>query len=485
MFIPKHKLNKFYIPASIFLLVILAIYLPLKLLKYYDNSFVHNINFYTLTLFTITISSSLFLFYKFDFKNKIVFSSLFFVLFTFASFSYYFTLPDECHDCKGDVEVGKLSREMGLTNFIKDYNNPVLYSIKKDPYRYKRLLKYDSLLGLHYKEKVDNIKNDTLNNGRYSDMVLFRTAQHSPFLYCIIGVWQSLFGGEYFSHVKLEFIIAILYLCSMFIFLGLFYKKDEFKDKLSIMLILILTPAFLIQATRPKNDLLLGIFAIWTIFFLLKNKKEGINIFDIATGICLSFAVLSKFTSLTLFLPVILYYLISFKYRAISKFIVLLICFFILPLTLYAVFKYDMLLNIISGSIMQTMHNYQNDFIEMLLRRFFLEQYILGIPFIVLSFAYLLQFRRYLFNRDILIPYIFICFFFSYFFTLWGSEVARHLTGYLPLAIPMIVIIYKNCSEQKKLLFATAILLLMNNYLIFLNRYTEMNTLKKIHWSFW
>lgn len=483
--LPKHKLDKSYIYASIFLLLLSSIYLPLKLLKHYNYNFTLDFNFYSLIIFSLSIYFLIAIFNKIKINSKPIFLSLFIFLFTLTAFSYYFTLPEECHDCKGDIFVGTLAKDMGLIDFIKEYDSPMLYSIKKDSYKSQRLLKYDKLLGLNYKEKVDNFKNDVPSDARYSVTALFRTTKHSPLLFCIIGAWQFFFGDEYSSHIMLAFTIAISYLFSMYILLGLFYNKDKFKDKLSVLFILILSPAFLIQATRPKNDLLVGIFVTWTLFFLLKNKHKTINIFDFITGLFLSISVLAKFSALALFLPITLYYLISFRFMAIPKLIILLACSLIIPLTLYTVFRYDMLLNIISGSLEQTIYNYQNVFIEMFVRRFLFEQYILGIPLLVMLFVYMFQYKSFFFRRELLLAFTFTIFFFSFFITLWGSEVARHLTGYIPFIIPMVVIIYDSCSEKKKIILASGLLLLINNYLILINRYVDLNTLDKIYWSFW
>ncbi|MBI4843120.1 MAG: hypothetical protein HY809_02195 [Nitrospirae bacterium] len=482
---PSHKTDKLYLPVSIILLLLSAIYLSCKFFKRYEPDFIYGLDFLALTVFSISTGLLILLFYKFDKNRKRLFILIFVILFTVTAFSYYFTLPEKCIDCAGDITVGALARKTGMMNFIKDYNKPALYQIKHDSNRYRRFLKYDDLLKLHYKEDIDKIPDDASGDERFSNMAVFRTSKHSPFWFCIIGFWQALFGEAYLSHVILGFLTAVLYLFSLYIFLGLFYGNDNFKDKLSIIFLYLLLPAFLIQATRPKNDLLVGIFITWTLYFLFKNKKEGINMYDITAGACLSFAVISKFTSLTIFLPVIMFYLMTFRYKAIPKLTVLLSTFLVIPLSLYYLFEYDMLLNIISGSVEQTIYNYQNVFIEMFVRRFLFEQYYLGIPFLVLTFIFLIKYRTAFFHSEISIPYLFVSFFYGYFFILWGSEVARHLTGYLPLSVPMTAVIYNHCKEKEKLILTAGILLLINNYLILLDRYIDLNTLYKIRWSFW
>ena len=54
-------------------------------------------------------------------------------------------------------------------------------------------------------------------------------------------------------------------------------------------------------------------------------------------------------------------------------------------------------------------------------------------------------------------------------FVFWANGVARFWIGFLPLTIPLVVYIYQNCEEKRKMVFLTSIFLVINNLLILIH----------------
>jgi hypothetical protein len=366
--------------------------------------------------------------------------------------------------------VGKRIREIGVVSFLQNYHKPTLYNIKQNTQAYEKFLQYENKLKLNYKKLFNNIENKPQNK------IAVRISRHPPLWFCTIGLWQTFFGDSYFSHRILEKLVAIFYLVSLYVFLGLFFKQEEYRSKLLILFIVLLVPTFLIQAIRPKTDLVLGAFVTWIMFFLLKNNKNNINHNDLFVGFFYSTAALFKLTSLTLLLPISLYYLISFKHKAIPKLFVVLLSFSVFPLLLYAIFEYDMILNILTGRVYHSIIIAKRSIsaTDYIVRTLLYGQYYLGIPFVILLITHISKVRRYLARKEVLTSYLFIVFFYMLFFILWGANVPRHLAGYLPLTIPLLVHVYNNCYEKNKMLLSTIIFLLISNLLILINRYVNM-----------
>lgn len=467
---PMYRLSKLYIPTTIFLLFIYFVRHCYKFFKYLIEGrldFLYGFNFPSLFVFLASVTLLILLLYKFKLKNKNVFLVLFFTISTSVIFSYDFSLPTFWADALGDIKVGRNYREQGFVSFLNNYHKPTLHKIKKDPQQYEKFMQYDSKLKLNYKRRFDNVEiSDT--------EMLPRINKHPPSWFCIIGLWQTYFGDSYLSHKILAKVVAILYLVSFYFFLGLFFKKEEYKSKLLILSIILLLPTFLEQAIPPKNDLILGVFVTWVMYFLLKNKKNNINYNDLLVGLFYSMAILFKFTSLSLSLPIFLYYIISFKYKAIPKLFIVLLSFSVFPLLLYTVFEYDMILNILTGRVEQGVRNLSEP-IKYNIKAALLGQYLIGIPFVLLLIMHIIKIRKYLSLNETVISYLFFTSFYMMYLILYGSDLPRHLVGYLPLTIPLLVHIFKNCEERRKMLLSTSLFLIVNSLIIFIYRYILIN----------
>lgn len=476
MAIPKYKLSRLYIYSSTASLFILLGHYIQKFLKYYDGNLTDHFNLYGFTVFLASIILLMVLLVKFKTKNKAAFLLLFFILASSAIFSYNFINPSVCADCKSNIVVAKRFHEQGLASFLKNYNKPTLYKIKKSPELYNKFLDYDDKLGFNYVKLLHNIENEspdiTLSDDRKgSNVIRIMTGNYSPLLFCVLGLLDIFTGESYFSQIIIPAnSLALLCLFSLYYFLGLFYKKEEYRDKLSILFIIMLLPIFFHQATQSTSVLMLAALVIWMLFFLLKNTGKEVNYKDLAAGLLYSIAVLSKFTALTLMLPITVFYLIRFKTRAIPKFIVFLLSFAAFPSLLYAIFEYDMILNIINGTVAEfSLISSRGKSISASLWLILHDPYIFGVPFILLLIIHMPKIRKYINQNESLITYMFFSIFPLLFYMFWRSWISRHWLGFIVLLIPLFVHIYNNCAEKNKMILSTSIFLLISNILILVN----------------
>ncbi len=473
MDIAKYRLSKLYIYATVTSLFILLGYYYYKYLKDYDEKFAHEFNFLALIIFLSSVVLLILLFCEFKVKNKIVFYLIFFILTSSTIFSYDFINPTVCGDCASNILVGKRFRQQGIVSFLKNYHKPSLYKIKKSPQIYERFLQYNNQFRFNYKRLFNNIENEPpdvvlSDNTDESVRINYRIGKHSPLWFCVLGLWETFAGDSYFSQVIIPAnLVTILYLSSLHVFLGLFFKREEYRNKLMIIVMVLLLPAFLQQVAQTNSDLILGTIVTWVIFFLLKSDNEKISSNDFLVGFCYSIAVLIKFTSLTLLLPIALFYLIRFKFKAIPKLLVFLLSFSLFPILLCTLFEYDMILNILTGkaeeSVIQA--NIATSALHFFAWFILYNQYHFGIPFVLLLITHIAKLNQYLTRKEFLISYMFIAFFFMLCFLLW-EDLPRLWLGFIPLTIPFLVNVYKKCEEKIKMFLLTGIFLLINNLLI-------------------
>ncbi|MEM3000926.1 MAG: glycosyltransferase family 39 protein [Candidatus Nitrosocaldus sp.] len=374
-----------------------------------------------------------------------------------------------------NILVGRRLKEQGFVNFLKNYHKPTLYKFKKRPELYQKLINYDNKFHLGYKKRLDIIEKEppdvTLSDNREgTEAINWRIGKHSPFWFGIIWFIDSITGENYFFKVVIPAnIIAILYLVSVYRFVGLFYRDDEYKDKLFIPFIFLLSPAFLTQASQTTNDLALGILVIWLFLLLLKNNEHRITYKDLLSGFLYSIAVLCKFTSLALIPIIVLFYLIRFKRYGISKLLIFFLCFSILPLLLYITFNYDIILNILTGSIEEFTLKSRvikgKSIIETFLWYVFLEIYNFGIPIVLLLILHILRIRKYITQNEMLTTCLLAGYFLVLPYFFWGGGVSRHWLGFAPLIVSALTYIYKNSVVKNKVFLSTIILLLINNLL--------------------
>jgi len=474
----KYRLNNSYIYGTIILLMILAVYYYHRFLKYYDRDFIIEFNLSALMIFMVSGLMMVFALHALK-RGKVILLSSFSVLALIIILSHDFIVPYVCSDCKMNILVGKRFQEQGLAQFLRNYHKPTLYKIRRSPVLYEKFLLYDDILGLNYRRLMENIEDEPSNiilseDTQESRSINWRIGKHSPLWFILIGLIEPFTGRGYFHKIIIPAnLVAILYLLSLYLFLGLFYKGDEYREKLSILSFTLLMPSFLTTASQITNDLALGFLLTWVFYFLLKNNRAKVHIYDAITGLLYSLAVLCKFTSLTMIPLITILYMVRFRARAIPKLGVVFLCFGTLPVILYIGFGYDMILNVITGSV----EEYTLKAIKagtILNPRTFAwyilyELYHFGIPIVALLFTHIHKIKYYVTHQEWLISYIFIAFFWVLPLLLWGSGVSRHLLGFLPLMMPLLAHIYKNCDNKERMLLSTVIFLLVNNLLVLIH----------------
>lgn len=478
----KYRLSKYYIWITTSSLIISSLYYIYKFKKYFDPNHLFEFSLLSLLVFFLSITLMLLLLFKVDLKNRTTYLIIFFIIGSSIMISYDFIVPSiekDCRgtDCEGSLMVTERLRTMGSARFLEHYSKPTLYQIATSPERLERLSGYDKMLKLGYMDLLVDIENyppDILlsEDTTESRLINYKISKHSPMFFYVIAVWQSLIGGGYFSYIVLSNMIALLYLLSLYALLGLFFTKEEYRSKVLILFLVMLLPIFLELSGFLSNDLIIGIFISWMVFFLIKNNKENINRNDLLIGLLYSAAVLFKFTTLTLFLGIAIYYIVYVGlYKAVPKLIVVLLCAAVMPLLLYGVFGYDMLLNIITGTI-ETSLDFtarEGSILRKVLWYGVHEAYVFGIPFVILLFTHLLKVKRYITRNEVLISYLGIAFICLVALVLWHAYWGRLVVGFLPFMIPLFVHIYKNCAEQKKMILSTYVLLFVNSLLIIVN----------------
>ncbi len=281
-----YKLSKLYIYSTSISLIILFGYYSHRFLKYYDKDIANHFSYISLIIFSTSIILLMLLFIKFQIKNKIIFLLLFFVLTSSTILSYDFINPTVCTDCESFVMVGKRYREQGLFSFLKNYHKPPLYRFKESPQLYNKFLQYSNKLGLNYKPLFNNIENEppdiTLSDNRKkAGIINFSINYYSPLWFLFIGLWDTFSVEGYFPQIIIPAnLIGITFLVSLYFFLGIFYKKEEYRNKLFILFVVLLLPTFFQQVVQNKTVLFLGITVTWLLFFLLKNTENEFNYKD-------------------------------------------------------------------------------------------------------------------------------------------------------------------------------------------------------------
>ena len=445
----KFKLSRLFLPSALFSQVLLLLYYCFKFYKAFRQGrldFAYGFDFASLAVFIIAVILVLLLLYRLRSGSRGVLVTLFFILSAVVMLSYDFSLPSIWPDALEDIKVGRSARDQGCSDFLRDYHTQSLMRIKQDPLSRRMFMEYAGKLRLDYEPLLDDLEFD-----ESEEIARTRAFLHPPLWFCVLGIWQTHFGDSHLSHRVLEKIVAILYLLSLYVLLGVFLKGADLKKRLSLLFLFVLLPVFMNSAVSPKNDLILGIFVTWTLYFLFKNKSQSICIHDVMVGVAYSLAALSKLTSLTMIVPILIYYLVEFRHRSILKLIVMLLCFAALPLVLHMAYGYDMILNIITGRVSQVETKLGITFAQNIGIIVLYGQYSIGIPFVLLLLTHMGKVKSFLTRDAAVIAYSFLAFFYMYFVILYGSHVYKNLGAYLPLTVPILVHIYLNTDEKRKM----------------------------------
>lgn len=458
------------------LLILLSLYYIYKFKKYYDASYDPEFNFLGLALFILSITLMLFLLLNDWIKYKVAYIFLFFTIGSAIILSSDLMRPGICNDCAGNIEVAKSIRNAGLASFLMHYHDLPLYVINNSPSKRERFVKYDIILKLNYKNYLLDIEKKPLDAifsyDKKSTFINHRISKHPPLWFCVIFLWQSLFSDSYYSHVVLSNLIAVLYLASLYALLGVFLLEDEYRNKLKIVFLVLLLPIFLNISGYLTNDMVVGIFAIWLVFYVMTNNSENINKNDCLAGIIYSVSVLFKFTMLPLLTLIVIYYMVHFRFRnAVIKLITFVLCASILPLLSYVIFNYNMILNLMTTVTEESsvIAERKGTIINIILWYGFHEMYGFGMPLILLLATHFFKVREYLTGNEVVMSLVYIAFFLSAGILFRYSYWSRIFIGYLPFIIPLLTHVYHHCGEKKKLLLTTCIFLAVNNLLVIMH----------------
>jgi len=465
-----------YIVITSLLSLLLAVYYGYELIMNQEamvNSI--GINLVGAVVFLITAILILILIFTEIVKKKVV--VIYFSLTVIVLFSYDYILPNEWSDSVGNRRVAIAYNEIGVQKFVKNYHYLGISFLRSDSTYNESLNEflenYSPLLPIKTPSTPTDLELESVR--------LSRIAKHPPTWFIIMGSWQKIFGGSDFSFKLLIKIITLLYYLSAFIVLKSLYEKANNKQILQILTVFAFLPTFLMQSLVPKTDILLGLISIWILYFLMKNRSSKININDLIVGLVFSAAILTKFTSIIIVIPIIVFYLIKYSYKSVPKLCVAGISTLIIPLILYLIFDYNVLLNILTGKAEQTIKVDERvpSAIGYIIDIVLYGQFRVGIPYVILMLVFIFK-RQVISEKNYSIALMFLAFVFSVFFILWGSNIPRHIIGFIPFTLLLLVYIHRNFQDSRKLFLYTNILLLINIVLSIINRYSYINMLKDI-----
>ncbi|MCD8480089.1 MAG: hypothetical protein LRZ88_07595 [Candidatus Cloacimonetes bacterium] len=223
-----------------------------------------------------------------------------------------------------------------------------------------------------------------------------------------------------------------------------------------------LMPALLLASQAPRNDLPLGIVSALIAMLLMhiagSDKLPWWK--HLLLGLLSFLAIHAKFTALLIALPVLAIYFYRYRLQAFKYLLLVAIPVILIPILLYLITGYDMLLNIITGRIVQDAWIAENTSTwSFITQRVLFGQFRIGLPLMLLALFALPQVVKRKEQRPQLILFIF---YLSSFFLLWGSSIDRHQIGFLPFAVPLISLAI---AQYQKLLKPILILLLLYNLL--------------------
>lgn len=366
--------------------------------------------------------------------------------------AYDLSAPEAWVDAKGDVETAQQWREMGTRAFIAQYHRQTASEILQSEPARQSLAAYAKLLPFYPVQArlAAELK-------PYSSIQHNRSQHHPPLFFGLLAAWMQL-SASLLSLKIFAKVLLLLYLIAIYCLL-----RQLLKDKslaLQITLAVGLMPALLYASQAPKNDLLLGIWtAMITLCLLRIVKVDKVSAWlHLLLGLLCTLAVLSKFTALILALPVLTIYLYRYGLQSYKYLPLVALPCLAIPILIYYTTAYDLLLNIITGRVIQDLWVAENiDAGRFIVQRLLFGQFRVGLPILILVlFTLPLAIRNKGYRPQIIL-------FASYaavFILLWGSSVERHQIGFLPLAIPLIGLAF---SQYQRLRHSILILLLLYN----------------------
>ena len=399
-----------------------------------------------------------------------------FVLILSSIFFYDLILPEEWLDAKGDVLTSEKVIKVGAPTYLREYHIQSLQEISNNENTLKSFHDYNKLIPfVNYDQILEKALNQECFKVEYN-----RSMHHPPTWFIVLGYWQQWFGNSALSFKVLSKLVALIFLLLIYFFVVRFLKLDR-NISLLLVTMISLTPRFLIECETPKSDLFFGVFVILLMIQLFRLNKTSktrlkFEFQDINIGIFLAMAILVKFTGLLLVLPVIAIYLINYKIAGILRLIVVFLGFLILPVLLYFIFDYDIILNIVTGRSKQDFYIY-NQALNLPLFGFFVNGilygfYYVGIPIIIfVALRTGINIKEFI-KSERINEFVYLLFYFSIFFLLWRSQVSRHQISFFIFLVPIFATLLSDYKGWRRIinmmlifLFAFDILFLINSYL--------------------
>jgi len=377
-----------------------------------------------------------------------------FILYLALLFAYDFSVAEAWIDAKGDVETAQELREQGLTQFLKSYHHQTAHEILHSEAGQKGLVQYAKLLSFYPLEQRLNALDQS-----HKRLENNRRQHHPPSFFVILATWMGVSDSLLSIKVFAKFML-LLYLLVLWLML-----RNLLKDQwlaLSGALAMGLMPALLLASQAPRNDLPFGIVSALIAMLLIHIARSEKVPWSkhLLLGVLCFLAINAKFTALLIALPVLAIYFYRYRLQAFKYLLLVAIPVILIPILLYLITGYDMLLNIITGRIVQDAWIAENTSTwSFITQRVLFGQFRIGLPLMLLVLFTLPQVVKRKEQRPQLILFIF---YLSSFFLLWGSSIDRHQIGFLPFAVPLISLAL---AQYQKLLKPILILLLLYNLL--------------------
>jgi len=247
-----------------------------------------------------------------------------------------------CTDAKGNYNLALLIADRGPVYYMSNYHtlqdvwSPELQSHIVDSFESLGIESWTDGLALNVDENLD---------ADYVGGDYIRSAIHPPLLPLYYSLFIFAFGPSSFEAIQFavaQWILVALIPIVMYLLLRKYFSKET---SLKTAFIFMLVPVLLIYTATPVQETVMPLmFLLCTYLFLTAVEKKS-NRLLVITGVLVSITSLIKFTGLVLFIPFLIVILWKFKTRFIPRAAYFLVSSAILPLILFLVFNYNILLN--------------------------------------------------------------------------------------------------------------------------------------------
>jgi hypothetical protein len=387
-------------------------------------------------------------------------------LFLLLLFAYDSAAPEAWIDARGDWETSRRFVPESFTQSMNNYSASSAAMILEDSDAMKRIEAYARLVPFYpVQERMQQV-------GKGAQVFQNdRTAHHPPLFFALTGLWLS-FGDSLWGMKIYAKAMLLIYLFLIYKLVRMVLKNSP--ESLWISLAVVLSPALIYATQAPKNDILLGIFSSMLMLILMKRGGRRDVLTHMGVGLAAALCVFTKFTALLIMLPLIALYIYWYRWKALPYLLLAALPALALAGSMYLMFEYDIILNIIIGRVVQDQWITANTgAMDFLFKRVLFGQFRVGLPLVsMLPFGFYFLYRfsqsgseeqRSLKATALAKSYgtklsaekkaqwakrgisggflmISMLFYMAVFLLLWGSSVDRHQIGFLPFALPMLAL---------------------------------------------